>query len=918
MEIGLARPFFVALPRYAGTADTTVPLLPLLQALGPEQLFLLLSAVLCERRVIFVSGDAETLSQSVLAAASMVLPFSWQHIFIPLLPSGLLDYAQAPMPFMLGVRRNQLPQLERMGAALSDCVVVDVDQGTLRTAGRVTVVDFVGDRGGGLKQASEHVDGLVKAGASLVRGLMGAAPSREPQGPRDLMVAVLADLNRVLAQRPGADTLRGVASGLVNAAAKTLGAGGRSGTEAEAVIQWRVDGERVLRDSLLLFFVCLFCELPEFMNRQGRFDHGAFLARRQQSGDSHELLDFLSRLRGSQMFERFCEGGPGEAAGSDTEGPFQAVCRELRVRRLPPTIANVKAVIVTRGAVRGGGGEMHAPLLQHTDGRADGPEQRQLAERVLTESSSSDTLLQVMRTLAFRLDACQVAGGRGVAGAAGLRALALLRMLLLSGPHAVLSAALDFIPVLRAMLRDRKRGGLGIGAALSAIGGAIGGAALAGGAGNASAQQQGDDLRDSARETLLLLLDHARLQHQRKFASLARLGAVPHLYAPMQRVKAHPFQDLASLHASLKPAEATWAAAPPALRLTTPMLEATTDASSEKSRRDPSSSLSFSPSYSPSPSSSFSSAVFSPSYSSLPSAPAHVPASVPAPLVEATAAVPLATYRQRLEAIYARHLPAKLPEVGALLVKYAGSEEEVLGKLEARFGRVAVVVNGVTLRVPPAPPAVDQPQSQSTPIAPSTPILNPPPATMEDAGLLFLATPAPANAFVASSSAHELVPTPTPKVVQAPPSAPFVHRGDIPPQFRIVDRDTGVVSDLRLMSSGGGGGAFPFPSSAPAPAPAPAPSALSQSFPVLSPTIAQPTYSAPVVFRGDIPPEFRVVNRDTGVVSDLRLMGGGGDAVSRSAMPPSWQPGTPIPSPQQYHHQGPRTDPFAGLNVLRK
>lgn len=257
----------------------------------------------------------------------------------------------------------------------------------------------------------------------MVRGLMGQPAAKEPHGPRDLVVAVLGDVNRLLERRPGgeADTLRGVAQGLLGAAAKTLGAGALLGERAEARLQWQTEGERALREALLLFFCGLFCDLPDFLRRapagqgQGQFtswslDHAGFLARRQQAGDSRELLELLGQVRGSQMLERHCERlagpGPGPGPAAETQDAFSAVCRELRRRRLPPSVANVRAAIQAVRDERGGAGDTHAPLLQLTDGRAEGAEQRQLWERVLADSFSSDALQQVRGRGRVRVALC--------------------------------------------------------------------------------------------------------------------------------------------------------------------------------------------------------------------------------------------------------------------------------------------------------------------------------------------------------------------------------------------------------------------------------------------------------------------------------------------------------------------------------
>ncbi|CAN0404227.1 unnamed protein product, partial [Hapterophycus canaliculatus] len=71
--------------------------------LGPRSFLRLWSAVLCERRILLVAEDVRTLSSCVHALMAMLYPFSWQHVFIPLLPADMLEYVSAPMPFVIGV-----------------------------------------------------------------------------------------------------------------------------------------------------------------------------------------------------------------------------------------------------------------------------------------------------------------------------------------------------------------------------------------------------------------------------------------------------------------------------------------------------------------------------------------------------------------------------------------------------------------------------------------------------------------------------------------------------------------------------------------------------------------------------------------------------------------------------------------------
>ncbi|KAH3763863.1 Suppression of tumorigenicity 5 protein [Pelomyxa schiedti] len=99
----------------------------LVKTLGPKRTTLLFSALLMERRVAFLGSDLERLSHCIHAAASALYPFKWQHIFIPVVPYKLLEYLDAPLPFLMGFLHGHIkPSHSR---ALNETVVVDTDSG---------------------------------------------------------------------------------------------------------------------------------------------------------------------------------------------------------------------------------------------------------------------------------------------------------------------------------------------------------------------------------------------------------------------------------------------------------------------------------------------------------------------------------------------------------------------------------------------------------------------------------------------------------------------------------------------------------------------------------------------------------------------------------------------------------------------
>ena len=48
-----------------------------------------------------------------LRLCAILFPFTWQHVYIPILPARLLDILQAPVPFLMGIDEEVLALAER-------------------------------------------------------------------------------------------------------------------------------------------------------------------------------------------------------------------------------------------------------------------------------------------------------------------------------------------------------------------------------------------------------------------------------------------------------------------------------------------------------------------------------------------------------------------------------------------------------------------------------------------------------------------------------------------------------------------------------------------------------------------------------------------------------------------------------------
>lgn len=439
------------------------PILPLLDVLGTDKFMLLLSAVLTECRIIFVADDITTLSSCIFGCLSMLYPFSWPYLVVPVLSPSAAEQLSTPAPYLIGVQKPVLKRLDK--DCLGKVLLVDLESGECFSLGGLAVSDCVGDSGSVLQKASEGLDRGYKLASqgvaqmsSLILGLAGPKGAVLQDGEsssRDLVGALLTDLRAVLAAKPGAtNPLKGLFFGAASASVPK--------TQLPVpVMSWRGEGDRRVRETLLLFFVYLFHDASDFVNSKSQFDLSSFKQHRVFQGVGRTLLDFLVDFVSSKMFQKFLFSR--KVADTDY---FD--CVSASVRQLPAaTVDAVRSVLSARRPQR------PAPLHPLTirlctapngsvDSEADcadGSPWQQSAESLCSEAQQSDRCIRITQALGAMLQSCVDSGGRGAAGSQGLRAMLLLRLLLLRGPAATLSAALDFLPLLLALrrLRDEQR-----------------------------------------------------------------------------------------------------------------------------------------------------------------------------------------------------------------------------------------------------------------------------------------------------------------------------------------------------------------------------------------------------------------------------------------------------------------------------
>jgi len=173
------------LPPAYGLPLADVPLTPLLTRLDAPALLMLYTALLCERRIVFVAQSPSTLTACVHAALALLQPAEWSNIFIPILASSFLAYCTAPNPYVIGLTPAQFTQLNDE-YEIGDIVLVALDEGYVACLNSaLPLVDMEGvapanaNTGylafSGPRAAAPTAAGLVLAGAAGAAAAAAAA-----------------------------------------------------------------------------------------------------------------------------------------------------------------------------------------------------------------------------------------------------------------------------------------------------------------------------------------------------------------------------------------------------------------------------------------------------------------------------------------------------------------------------------------------------------------------------------------------------------------------------------------------------------------------------------------------------------------------------------------------------------------------
>ncbi|KAI4485582.1 hypothetical protein M0802_012704 [Mischocyttarus mexicanus] len=103
------------------------PLKDVFTWLGADCIIQLFTCVLLENQVLLRSSDFNKLMVVSECITALLFPFSWQHVYVPILPASLHHFLDAPVPFIMGLHAQTDGCVLKIASEANLCYV-DIDK----------------------------------------------------------------------------------------------------------------------------------------------------------------------------------------------------------------------------------------------------------------------------------------------------------------------------------------------------------------------------------------------------------------------------------------------------------------------------------------------------------------------------------------------------------------------------------------------------------------------------------------------------------------------------------------------------------------------------------------------------------------------------------------------------------------------
>ncbi|XP_073290451.1 uncharacterized protein [Primulina huaijiensis] len=94
-----------------------------------EHVLTLFAGALLEKQIVVVCSNLGILSAIVLSIIPLIRPYQWQSLLMPVLPNDMLDFLDAPVPYIVGVK-NKTTEVQ---SKMTNVVLVDANRNQMKS-----------------------------------------------------------------------------------------------------------------------------------------------------------------------------------------------------------------------------------------------------------------------------------------------------------------------------------------------------------------------------------------------------------------------------------------------------------------------------------------------------------------------------------------------------------------------------------------------------------------------------------------------------------------------------------------------------------------------------------------------------------------------------------------------------------------
>ncbi|XP_069132552.1 DENN domain-containing protein 5B-like isoform X3 [Argopecten irradians] len=103
----------------------------LFRSLEVRDIIQLFTSVLLEHQILIYASDYQRLMLVAECMNTLVFPFAWQHVYVPILPASLTHFLDAPVPFIMGLHHGRENRSELELPSEANMCFVDLDEKTV-------------------------------------------------------------------------------------------------------------------------------------------------------------------------------------------------------------------------------------------------------------------------------------------------------------------------------------------------------------------------------------------------------------------------------------------------------------------------------------------------------------------------------------------------------------------------------------------------------------------------------------------------------------------------------------------------------------------------------------------------------------------------------------------------------------------